>query len=489
MSLRSLPDDTLARVCAHLHPSDRIRLAATCTSLSHVLRPANGGLWRDVLRHKYADADASVPLSGSRGALAVREAADAHLCYSGAWRPVLDAAEGEEKAFAAYDEATGYLYAAAGRQLIRQPLNRVDAPPTRTKLAGRASSIAVGDDSVAVGWERAVTVHSAVGLTTTRPLRGHASAVLSVAFLPSSSGTIVASGASDGSVRLHDASSRRTLGVLRSHSGGVRSLSPGGPAGGGGAGLLSVALDRAKHWDVEIRRCTRTYPGTHFAADKDGGTLYAAGPGGADGDECVRVHDVRSPGVAAYLSLPRRWEGRRVAAISEEAGNLAAAVGSGGVALWRAQGPWEAEPLWHPARWGDGVDSALRTVMLRDGVAYAAGGVEMFAFGVDGNNLSETVVEGAGVGRVGKLLCAGGKRVVAVGERGVALFDRRNPGAGVRIDAARRAAGQTAEIEKDARGNPWGGEDGRAAFRYGRFWGREADSDSSDDDSSTDEDG
>ncbi len=71
-----------ARVCSHLHPSERDRLRAVCGSLFQSLRHSNSELWQDVYRYKY-----NLHCTPDRAArtLQIREAADAHLCYTGAW--------------------------------------------------------------------------------------------------------------------------------------------------------------------------------------------------------------------------------------------------------------------------------------------------------------------------------------------------------------------------------------------------------------------
>lgn len=130
----------------------------------------------------------------------------------------------------------------------------------------------------------------------------------------------VPSGAEDGAIRLHDACSRRTRGVLRKHAGAVVQLRAVDGK------LVSRSGERIVVWDAATVKAVRGFAGGAFAAScKEPDTVYALVPG----DGCsIRVYDARQKGVAAVLSLPRTWGRWRVGEIAlTPRGDLVAAVG------------------------------------------------------------------------------------------------------------------------------------------------------------------
>jgi WD domain, G-beta repeat len=225
-------------------------------------------------------------------------------------------------------------------------------------------------------------------LTPGKMLRGHTGSVSCVAFVAggseqakASSRTdsesscrtsrvdveehIVASGGDDMTIRLHNTSSRRGLGVLRGHGSQVKSIAPTAC----GRQLLSCGSSdaRVKLWDVESCMCVASVrcsdPISAIVVDSHrGDTVYVAY------GRAAKVIDLRdSASTAAILSLPASWRSDsgpiRCMALRDD-GMLAAGVGGGGVAIWDAAGPWEARGIGWPGRGGHRESKCVRVVAL-----------------------------------------------------------------------------------------------------------------------------
>lgn len=344
MALDKLSHDLLARVCSHLHRVDHDSLARVCQSLAHSLCPANASLWQDVLRHKYGTS--SLQSSPFRTHRAHDDASDS-LCFTGAWKTLASStnchpiAVSSEKKIYVSDDKSLSLFDHHGNRL------------RQTNLARKTNAMAVhGNESnmIALGWDRAISVYNEE-LQTTRPLRGHTSTIRTIRFI---SDDLLASGADDGTIRIHDPKSRRTRGVLRAHAGSVvqmeirRKRADNVENYAGDVNMFSRAGERVVQWDVAAQRPVRTYVGGKFMNSiRDNNTLYALSPG----DGCsIRIYDARVSGVSAILSLPRKWSNdstRKQIMEFTIAHNdaIVASVGDGGIAHWPASGNWEGHIL------------------------------------------------------------------------------------------------------------------------------------------------
>jgi WD40 repeat protein len=126
-------------------------------------------------------------------------------------------------------------------------------------------------------------------LTLTNTLTGHSGLVRSVAFSPD--GHLLASGSFDGTIKLWDPNSGKTLQTLTGHSGNVRSVifSPDGQvlASGGDDGSIKL-------WDVQSGELLQTLPGhalgVSSVAFSPDGQLLASG----SFDGTVKVWDPQS---------------------------------------------------------------------------------------------------------------------------------------------------------------------------------------------------
>lgn len=418
MSLEALPEDALARVCAHLRARDRTTLSRTCRSLRDAMAP-RADLWRDVLRHRYGVA--VVDDAPAHAECTLREAAVDALCYDGAWR-TLEIGTG---ALVACTPGAAGASGAGGsvRAFVAHANGVVQITPTQgdwAQLQGRPTAMAVSetDNRVAVAWDRAVSVYDVDDdgtLRTTRPLRGHNKLVHSVSFL----GTMVVSGGADGAIRLHHAETRRTRGVLRKHAGAVVQLVTKDGK------LMSRSGERIVVWDAATVRPVRGFPGGFFATT-DGDTIYALAPG----DGCsVRVYDVRTRNVEAVLSLPRAWSRMRVADLAlTEANDVISAVGDGGIAHWPGRGRWEARSLVVPRR-RPPVRPAC--VCIRGEfalVASAGAATEIVAASLTDSTVVRTPWPDREGGAFTQLINVG-DTLIGCRERSVAIFDHRSVGA------------------------------------------------------------
>jgi WD40 repeat protein len=136
-----------------------------------------------------------------------------------------------------------------------------------------------------------------------RAWKGHPAWVESVAFSPD--GKLLASGSRDGSARLWDVATGRTIRVLEGgHKGAVMAVSFSPDAGGSGRGRLATAgLDRTvRLWDVASGRLlapvlTHPHPVHDVAFSPDGRYLVSAGGGGMvlvwDADTATVVESLR----------------------------------------------------------------------------------------------------------------------------------------------------------------------------------------------------
>lgn len=447
MSLSTLPDDALARVCSYLHRRDREALFNTCKALHFALRPANSALWQDVHLNKFGLVTSSTRASDN---LHLYEYAAESLCFKDAWKRVVADSLHAPVADVANN---GRVYVAYGSRM--GALDTVcDANGTTVNLPSRATAITACDTAVAVAWDRAVSVYKTDvngDLSTTRPLRGHNATIRSAKFL--GNGKILATGADDGTVRLHDVKSRRTRGVLRAHSGAVVQQQVTGDKC-----LLTRAGERVVAWDVNVQRAVKTYPGGKFFAGNDASVIYALAPG----DACsIRVYDVRQEGVAAFLSLPRQW-GRRVVGdfvLDADGGGVVAAIGEGGIVHWPAIGKLEGRSLNDPLR-RPPVREPVICIRGAVAIASAAGlNCDIVSAALDRPFVARVPWPGREGGAFTQLLPVG-ESLLACREHEALLFDHRRKGAVIDVARAKRAV-QTDEIDELG---------GGVAGGIGRFW-------------------
>ncbi len=320
-------------------------------------------------------------------------------------------------------------------------------------LDTRATAITATQGAVAVAWNRAVSVYrtDANGnLTTTRPLRGHNATVRSATFLYD--GKYLATGADNGTVRLHDVKSRRTKGVLRAHSGAVVQQQVVSN------GLLSRAGERVVAWDVVKQRATRTYAGGKFVASPDGAVVYALAPG----DACaIRVYDVRQESVAAFLSLPRHWERRSIGdfVLDADGGGVVAAVGERGIVHWPGIGRLDGLALSDPLK-----TRPVRepVVCIRGGVAVAAAAgmnCEIVTAALDRPFVAEVPWPDREGGAFTQL-DAVGEKLLACREHEAIMFDHTRKSAQIDMARARRAILVDDDVEAG----------GSSSSGIGRFW-------------------
>ncbi|MFK4104956.1 helix-turn-helix domain-containing protein [Streptomyces sp. NPDC019531] len=158
-------------------------------------------------------------------------------------------------------------------------------------------------------------------------LRGHTGAVFSVAFAPD--GRTLASAGSGGALRLWDVARRRSLAVLRGHTGAVFSVAfaPDGRT------LASAGLDgTVRLWDVAGGRLLTTFTGhTDFvnavAFSRDGRVLASASD-----DLTVRLWDV--PRRQPLATLTGHTGAVRAVAFAPDGRTLASSGNDGSVRLW-----------------------------------------------------------------------------------------------------------------------------------------------------------
>jgi hypothetical protein len=252
-----------------------------------------------------------------------------------------------------------------------------------------------------------------IGLTPGKMLRGHTGSVSCVAFVAGGAGfescresddsysacssveylmdeeeSIVASGGDDMTIRLHNTFTRRGLGVLRGHGSQVKLVEPVLR----GRKLLSCGTSdlRVKLWDVDATACVATVrcmdPITAVAIDAHrGDTVYVSS------GRAVKIVDLRDAvSTAAILSLPQTWcadYGPIQCLTLREDGMLAAGVGGGGVAIWDANGPWEARGLGWPGRGGHRESKRVRVVALtQDAALVGCANGRVSAVGLEGGH-------------------------------------------------------------------------------------------------------
>ncbi|MEU9166337.1 helix-turn-helix domain-containing protein [Streptomyces sp. NPDC048420] len=175
--------------------------------------------------------------------------------------------------------------------------------------------------------DHTVRLWDVAGRRSLTVLRGHTGAVFSVAFAPD--GRTLASAGSGGALRLWDVAGRRSLAVLRGHTGAVFSVAfaPDGRT------LASAGLDgTVRLWDVPGGRLLTTFTGhTDFvnavAFSSDGRTLASASD-----DLTVRLWDVsrRLP----LATLTGHTGAVRAVAFAPDGRTLASSGNDGSVRLW-----------------------------------------------------------------------------------------------------------------------------------------------------------
>lgn len=406
--LSGLPAEALARVCANLGRRERRELSWTCRSLREAL--SSGTVWQDVYRVKYGG---YVGIGDAEAMVKMYEAGGEMLCYNGAWRQYV----GTEKALVATDGEE--IYVGSGEWMGTWGGKRVCTGKRINAVAAGCGMSVVAMDKFLMPY-----VNGALG----KALRGHVRTVRCVEVL---SEVAVASGADNGAVRVHATRGRRSHVLLRGHAGAVVSVSKFGHER-----LVSRAGERVKVWDVRAERCMRSINGASYAVDEaDGETLYVASP------SCIRVHDMRAPGVPAVLSLPIRWGRAKLGPISVSRGTVVGGVGSGGIAHWPATGRWEAIGRGWPGRWGH--QNVLLAITLRAD-SCIAGGHQGELLAVDLCSSAETIAPhpGYGGGAIYSLLNAG-HRFVVRRQRDAVLFDSTD--AEFDVELAQRAAGLSDE--------------------------------------------
>jgi len=179
MCFDKLPDDLIARICSHLHRLDHDSLARVSLSLARSLRPDNASFWQDVLRHKYRSTLQRRPFRTHR----LHDDASDSLCFTGAWKKLVSSTSSHPIALSSQKKI--YVSDDKTLALFDQNGNKNDNS---------------NSNMIALGWDRAISVYNEA-LETTRPLRGHTSTIRTIRFI---SDKLLASGADDGTIRIHD---------------------------------------------------------------------------------------------------------------------------------------------------------------------------------------------------------------------------------------------------------------------------------------------
>lgn len=414
MSLRTLPDEPLAKIAAYLNHTDRHSLSMSHPTFARTFSKANKGLWHDIYTYRYKHRTSQLPTSlhgvSHHERVALHDTADDYLIHHRVptqqifpnecaltKEHVLRLESKHAPNVVVVDDDVIHVTHARSYRKVRRARHGFRSFSAGI-LDADATALAASQHHVATGLRNGlVMTRNVADDSPWRRMRGHTGPVLSLALLDQS---VVVSGGVDKTIRVRRTTTRKSTHhssnanarsgtgagagacTLRGHAAGVVWL------GACGAGMVAShgGVDgRVKLWDVHAGKCVSTGRmaggAVHDAAIGKDGVMYAAcGP-------CVQVLD-RRVGLAhsvCTLSLPHGWRDGSDGTVGRlracDDGALCATVGGGGVAMWDARGTWDARGLGWPQRWHGVGGKKLRALCVAGRCVMAGGGArELLTF-------------------------------------------------------------------------------------------------------------